>query len=87
MTKLNPRPVYNNPKKPVVNNNVNKFPRLTNQEWDDIIGLIDDKLERQYYECYQTIKDKLESYRQEDVIVNRLCDTNISDYDSIQNRY
>ena len=38
--KLNPRPVYNNPQKPVVNNNVNKFPRLTNQEWDDIIMIV-----------------------------------------------
>ena len=90
MPKLNPRPVYHQTANPnatnseldakvVVNQNVNKYPRLTDIEWNIIFEQIDNK--------YQVIHDKLESYRQEDVIVNRLCDTNISDYDRIPNRY
>ena len=67
--------------------NVNKYPRLNDSEWDAILDLVDAKLERQYYKEYQTIRDKLVSYRNEDEIVNRLCDTNISDYDLIPDRY
>ena len=90
MTKLNPRPVYQqsartNPTnseldaKVVVNNNVNKYPRLNETEWDIIFNSIDNK--------YKVIHSKLLSYKEEDVIVNRLCDTNISDYDNIPSRY
>ena len=90
MTKLNPRPVYQQSANPnatnseldakvVVNNNVNKFPRLNETEWDIIFQSIDNK--------YQVIIDKLLSYKAEDAIVNRLCDTNLSAYDSIPTRY
>ena len=90
MTKLNPRPVYQQSArtnatnseldaKVVVNNNVNKYPRLTNTEWGIIFEQIDKK--------YQVIIDKLQSYKEEDVIVNRLCDTNYSVYDNIPSRY
>ena len=90
MPKLNPRPVYHQTANPnatnseldakvVVNNNVNKFPRLNETEWDIIFTSIDNK--------YKVIIDKLLSYKAEDVIVNRLCDTNNSVYDSIPSRY
>ena len=90
MTKLNPRPVYHQnarinatnselDAKVVVNNNVNKYPRLTNTEWGIIFEQIDKK--------YQVIIDKLQSYKEEDVIVNSLCDTNYSVYDNIPSRY
>ena len=90
MTKLNPRPVYQQSANPnatnseldakvVVNNNVNKFPRLNETEWDIIFQSIDNK--------YRVIIDKLLSYKAEDAIVNRLCDTNLSAYDSIPTRY
>ena len=97
MTKLNPRPVYHQKANPnatnseldaklVVNNN-NKLPRLNDNEWDAILSLVDNKLERQYNLQFATIREKLKAYRNEDEIVNRLCDTNISDYSRIPNRY
>ena len=89
MTKLNPRPVYHQTANPnatnseldakVVVNHANKLPRLTNNEWDTIFSLIDNK--------YVTIREKLLSYKNEDEIINRLCDTSISDYSRIPNRY
>jgi len=97
MTKLNPRPVYQQSANPnatnseldakVVVNNNNKLPRLNDNDWDAIFDLIDAKLERQYYEHYATIREKLKAYRNEDEIVNRLCATSISDYSRIPNRY
>ena len=90
MTKLNPRPIYQQSANPnatnseldarvVVNNNVNKYPRLNETEWDIIFQSIDNK--------YRVIIDKLLSYKEEDVIVNRLCATNNSVYDNIPSRY
>ena len=90
MPTLNPRPVYQrnaNPNatnseldaKVVVNNNVNKYPRLNETEWGIIFEQIDNK--------YKVIHSKLLSYKAEDEIVNRLCDTNLSAYDSIPSRY
>ena len=89
MTKLNPRPVYHQTANPnatnseldakVVVNHANKLPRLTNNEWDTIFSLIDNK--------YVTIREKLLSYKYEDEIINRLCDTSQSDYSRIPNRY
>ena len=97
MTRLNPRPVYQGTANPnatnseldakVVITNNNKLPRLNDNEWDTIIDLIDDRLDREYCHEYQVIKDKLEAYRNEDEIVNRLCDTSISDYSRIPDRY
>ena len=97
MPKLNPRPIYQQKANPnatnseldakiVVNNN-NKLPRLTDNEWDAIDLLIDDRLERQYNLQFATIREKLKAYRNEDEIVNRLCDTNLSAYDKIPSRY
>ena len=89
MTKLNPRPVYQQSANPnatnseldakVVVNHANKYPRLNETEWDIIFSQIDKK--------YQVIHSKLLSYKAEDEIVNRLCDTNLSAYDSIPSRY
>ena len=90
VTQLNPRPVYQQSArsnatnseldaKQVVVNNANKSPRLNETEWDIIFNSIDNK--------YKVIRDKLLSYKAEDVIVNRLCDTNLSAYDSIPTRY
>ena len=90
MPTLNPRPVYQQSArsnatnseldaKQVVVNNANKYPRLNETEWDIIFNSIDNK--------YKVIIDKLLSYKAEDVIVNRLCDTNLSAYDSIPTRY
>jgi len=59
--------------------NVNKYPRLNETEWGIIFEQIDNK--------YKVIIDKLLSYKAEDEVVNRLCDTNISDYDLIPDRY
>ena len=70
----------------VVNNN-NKLPRLNDNEWDAILSLVDDRLERQYNLQFATIREKLKAYRNEDEIVNRLCDTNNSDYNRIPSRY
>jgi len=89
VTKLNPRPVYQQTArsdatnseldaKVVVNHN-NKYPRLNETEWDIIFSQIDKK--------YKVIHEKLLSYKAEDVIVNRLCDTNLSAYDKIPSRY
>ena len=97
VTKLNPRPIYQQQANPnatnseldakiVVNNN-NKLPRLNDNEWDAILSLVDDRLERQYNLQFATIREKLKAYRNEDEIVNRLCATNISDYSRIPNRY
>ena len=97
MTKLNPRPIYQQQANPnatnseldakiVVNNN-NKLPRLNDNEWDAIDLLIDDRLERQYCLQFATIREKLKAYRNEDEIVNRLCATKESDYDKIPSRY
>ena len=97
VTKLNPRPVYHQTANPnatnseldakVIVSNTNKLPRLDDNEWDAILSLVDDRLERQYNLQYATIREKLKAYRNEDEIVNRLCDTNISDYDLIPDRY
>ena len=89
VTQLNPRPVYQQKArsnatnseldaKRVVNNNVNKYPRLNETEWGIIFEQIDNK--------YKVIRDKLLSYKAEDEIVNRLCDTNLSAYDKIPSR-
>ena len=89
VTKLNPRPVYQQSARSnatnseldakVVVNHANKLPRLTNNEWDTIFSLIDNK--------YATIREKLLSYKNEDEVINRLCDTSQSDYERIPNRY
>ena len=89
MTKLNPRPVYQQSANPnatnseldakVVINHNNKYPRLNETEWGIIFEQIDNK--------YKVIHSKLLSYKAEDEIVNRLCDTNLSAYDSIPSRY
>ena len=90
VNQLNPRPVYQQSARSnatnsefdatqVVNNQVNKYPRITNTEWMIIFEQIDNK--------YHVIREKLLSYKAEDEIVNRLCDTNISDYDNIPSRY
>ena len=90
VTKLNARPVYQQSARSnatnsefdatqVVNNQVNKYPRITNTEWMIIFEQIDNK--------YHVIREKLLSYKAEDEIVNRLCDTNKSDYDNIPSRY
>ena len=89
VTKLNPRPIYQQSANPnatnseldakVVVNHANKLPRLTNNEWDVIFSLIDNK--------YATIREKLKAYKEEDEIVNRLCASTISDYSRIPNRY
>lgn len=89
VTKLNPRPVYQQSARSnatnseldakVVVNHANKLPRLTNNEWDVIFSLIDNK--------YATIREKLLSYKNEDEVINRLCDTSQSDYERIPNRY
>ena len=97
MTKLNPRPVYHQTANPnatnseldakVIVSNTNKLPRLDDNEWDAILSLVDDRLERQYNLQFATIREKLKAYRNEDEIVNRLCDSTISDYDKIPSRY
>ena len=90
VTQLNPRPVYQQSArsnatnseldaKVVVNNNNNKYPRLNETEWGIIFEQIDNK--------YKVIIDKLISYKNEDEIINRLCDTSQSDYSRIPNRY
>ena len=89
VTKLNPRPVYHqtaNPKATnseldakVVVTNTNKLPRLNETEWSIIFEQIDNK--------YKVIHEKLLSYKNEDEIINRLCDTSQSDYSRIPNRY
>ena len=89
VTKLNPRPIYQQSANPnatnseldakVVVNHNNKYPRLNETEWDIIFSQIDKK--------YKVIHEKLLSYKAEDVIVNRLCDTNLSAYDKIPTRY
>ena len=89
MPKLNPRPIYQQSANPnatnseldakVVINHNNKYPRLNETEWDIIFSQIDKK--------YKVIHEKLLSYKAEDEIVNRLCDTNLSAYDKIPSRY
>ena len=89
VTKLNPRPVYHQTANPnatnseldakVVVTNTNKLPRLNETEWSIIFEQIDNK--------YKVIIDKLISYKNEDEIINRLCDTTQSDYSRIPNRY
>ena len=89
VTKLNPRPVYQQSANPnatnseldakVVITNNNKLPRLTNNEWDTIFSLIDNK--------YATIREKLLSYKNEDEVINRLCASTQTDYSRIPNRY
>lgn len=63
----------------VVVNHANKLPRLTNNEWDTIFSLIDNK--------YATIREKLLSYKNEDEVINRLCASTQTDYSRIPNRY
>tara|TARA_B100000287_G_scaffold222730_1_gene210099 strand:- start:875 stop:1183 length:309 start_codon:yes stop_codon:yes gene_type:complete len=73
-----------------LNQNVNKYPRLNDNEWDEILKLID--IEQSYIvdgndndnEFYNTLRRKLLAYRAEDDIINKLCDT---PYDSIPQRY
>jgi hypothetical protein len=89
MTKLNPRPVYQQSARSnatnseldakVVVNNANKLPRLNETEWDIIFQSIDNK--------YKVIIEKLLSYKEEDEIVKQLCDSTISDYSRIPTRY
>ena len=89
VTQLNPRPVYKQSANPnatnseldakVVVNHANKLPRLNETEWGIIFEQIDNK--------YKVIIDKLLSYKAEDEIVNRLCDTNLSAYNKIPSRY
>ena len=89
VTKLNPRPVYHQTANPnatnseldakVVVTNTNKLPRLNETEWSIIFEQIDNK--------YKVIHEKLLSYKNEDEIINRLCDTSQSDYSRIPNRY
>ena len=89
MTKLNPRPVYQQSANPnatnseldakVVITNNNKLPRLNETEWGIIFEQIDNK--------YKVIRDKLLSYKNEDEIINRLCDSTQSDYERIPSRY
>ena len=89
MTKLNPRPVYHQTANPnatnseldakVVVNHSNKLPRLNETEWGIIFEQIDNK--------YKVIRDKLLSYKNEDEVINRLCDTSQTDYSRIPNRY
>ena len=97
MTKLNPRPVYHQKANKYATNSEldakvvvkqgDKLPRLTNNDWDAIFDLIDDKLERQYYQHYALIREKLKAYRKEDEEINRLCDSTQSDYSRIPSRY
>jgi len=87
--KLNPRPVYQQSANPnatnseldakVVITNNNKLPRLNETEWGIIFEQIDNK--------YKVIRDKLLSYKNEDEIINRLCDSTQSDYERIPSRY
>ena len=89
VTKLNPRPVYHQTANPnatnseldakVVVTNTNKLPRLNETEWSIIFEQIDNK--------YKVIHEKLLSYKNEDEIINRLCDTSQSEYSRIPNRY
>ncbi len=71
-----------------LNQNVNKYPRLNDDEWDEIIRLIDieqvDIVDDKDNEFYNNLRRKLLSYRAEDDIINKLCDT---PYDSIPQRY
>ena len=89
MPKLNPRPIYQQSANPnatnseldakVVITNNNKLPRLNETEWGIIFEQIDNK--------YKVIRDKLLSYKNEDEIINRLCDSTQSDYERIPSRY
>ena len=89
VTQLNPRPVYKQSANPnatnseldakVVVNHANKLPRLNETEWGIIFEQIDNK--------YKVIRDKLLSYKNEDEVINRLCDTSQTDYSRIPNRY
>ena len=73
MTKLNPRPIYQQQANKYATNSEldakvvvkqgDKLPRLTDNDWDAIFDLIDDKLERQYYQHYALIREKLKAYR------------------------
>ena len=97
MTKLNPRPIYQQQANKYATNSEldakvvvkqgDKLPRLTDNDWDAIFDLIDDKLERQYYQHYALIREKLKAYRKEDEENNRLCDSTQSDYERIPSRY
>jgi len=87
MTQLNPRPIYQQTANPnatnseldakVVVSDGRGFDRLTNNEWDVIIDSVSDN----------NLKNKLRTYRKEDEVVNRLCDTDKSDYRSIPSRF
>ena len=89
VTQLNPRPVYQQKARSnatnseldakVVVNHSNKLPRLNETEWGIIFEQIDNK--------YKVIRDKLLSYKNEDEVINRLCDTTQTDYSRIPNRY
>ena len=97
MTKLNPRPVYHQKANPNATNSEldakivikqgDKLPQLTNNEWDAILSLVDDRLERQYNLQFATIREKLEAYRKEEEEINRLCASTQSDYSRIPTRY
>ena len=87
MTQLNPRPIYQQTANPnatnseldakVVVSDGRGSDRLTNNEWDVIIDSVSDN----------NLKNKLRTYRREDEVVNRLCDTDKSDYSSIPSRF
>ena len=79
--KLNPRPIYQQQANPNATNSEldakivikqgDKLPQLTNNEWDAILSLVDDRLERQYNLQFATIREKLEAYRKEEEEINR----------------
>ena len=89
VTKLNPRPIYQQSANPnatnseldakVVVNHTNKLPRLNETEWSIIFEQIDNK--------YKVIHEKLLSYKNEDEVINRLCASTQTDYERIPSRY
>ena len=101
MTKLNPRPVrYTQEANPnatnseldakVVVSDGRGFNRLTNNEWDVIFDALYYYMGTQSQQSEtskRVIREKLLSYKKEDEVVNRLCDTDLSDYSSIPSRF
>jgi len=96
MTQLNPRPIYSQTANPnatnseldakVVVKDGRGFKRLTNDEWEMIFSLVDVNLDV-IPKKYKNISKKLRQYQKEDEVVNRLCDTDKSDYSSIPSRF
>jgi len=101
MTKLNPRPVrYTQEANPnatnseldakVVVSDGRGFNRLTNNEWDVIFDALYYYMGTQSQQSEtskRVIREKLLSYKKEDEVVNRLCDTDLSAYKSIPSRF